>query len=91
MSCFNNETSSASTFNETGDKNLGLALSGFAQELNKHALINVCRSEYENLVRISERVETVRRYLDHNGFITDSDIRTLLNIERKEEPENETV
>lgn len=91
MSCFNNETSSASTFNETSDKNLGISLSGFAQELNKHALISVCRSEYENLVRISERVEAVRRYLDRNNFITDGDLRTLLNIDRKEETEHETV
>lgn len=48
--------------------------------------------EYTELVRIAERVETLRRYLEANKFITDADLRTILAIsESKEETEHETV
>jgi hypothetical protein len=48
--------------------------------------------EYTELIRTAERVETLRRYLEANKFITDADLRTILAIsESKEETENETV
>lgn len=48
--------------------------------------------EYTELIRTAERVETLRRYLEANKFITDSDLRTILAISAsKEETENETV
>lgn len=48
--------------------------------------------EYTELIRTAERVETLRRYLEANMFITDSDLRTILAIsESKEETEHETV
>lgn len=48
--------------------------------------------EYTELIRTAERVETLRRYLEANMFITDSDLRTILAISAsKEETEHETV
>lgn len=48
--------------------------------------------EYTELIRTAERVETLRRYLEANKFITDADLRTILAIsESKEETEHETV
>lgn len=48
--------------------------------------------EYTELIRTAERVETLRRYLEANKFITDADLRTILAIsESKEETDNETV
>lgn len=48
--------------------------------------------EYTELIRNAERVETLRRYLEANKFITDADLRTILAIsESKEETEHETV
>lgn len=48
--------------------------------------------EYAELVRIAERVDTLRRYIGSNTFVTDADLRTILNIPAaKEETEHETV
>lgn len=91
MSCIDN-LNNASTCTDTHNNNgLSLALNGYMNELPKHALINIPKSEYEKLMRTAERVEIVRRFLEVNAFLSESDLRTILFPETIKEERHETV
>ena len=50
----------------------------------------ISTEEYAKLIRASERVDILRRCLSGNMYLTDKDIRTILNLD-EEEQKNETV
>ncbi len=51
---------------------------------NSGVIVAIDKSEYEMLIRNAERIATVRRFMDEQGYISVTDIANILGIERKE-------
>lgn len=91
MPCFENNCNNAnSTANSTKNEGLGIGPANLTA-LSSFATVTIPKFEYEELLRISERVNIVRRYLDENRFICDKELRTFLNfpIVPESDPEEE--
>lgn len=52
-------------------------------------MIEVSKEEYAYLVRSAERLDVVRRLITGTGFISDKDLKIILNIEEKEGGESD--
>ena len=51
-------------------------------------IVEVSKGEYDELVRIAERVDTVERLVNSDSFFTTDNILTALDIKKKTETEN---
>lgn len=53
--------------------------------------ITVPKSEYENLVRDSEKLGTIERLLRKNKYVAAGDLESILDIEEREENNSEPL
>ena len=49
------------------------------------ATVTLPKSEYEELIRDSERVQVIERYMNGNKYASATDIAAILGIEKGEE------
>lgn len=50
--------------------------------------MEITSNAYLELIRAEERIKTVKRLLDAGQYLSEKEIRTILNIEEKEEDED---
>lgn len=50
--------------------------------------IIITRWEYRDMVKKEERIKTVKRLLDAGQYLSDKEIRIILDIEEEEEDED---
>lgn len=53
--------------------------------------ITIPRKEYENFIRESERNHIAKRLLKKQGFVSETDIKALFDIEESDGEKNESV
>lgn len=55
------------------------------------AMVSISIYEFERLIRADEKLNAVKRLLDQQGYVSDSDIRSVLDIPEKEKIAAEKV
>lgn len=53
--------------------------------------VTISSDEYKELLAVAERVATVKRMYEQSGYVSDEDVKIVLNINNKKEKNNETV
>ena len=49
------------------------------------ATVTVPKSEYEELIRESEQLKTVKRMLQKESYVSTDDLRTIVNVSKEKE------
>jgi hypothetical protein len=49
--------------------------------------IEISQGTYRTLIRIAERMNTLARFVEKDGYLTNEDIRLIIGMEPKEEKE----
>jgi hypothetical protein len=49
--------------------------------------IEISQGTYRTLIRIEERMNTLARFVEKDGYLTNEDIRLIIGMEPKEEKE----
>ena len=47
--------------------------------------VSVPKPEYEELIRESEQLKTVKRMLQKNSYVSTDDLRTIVNVSKEKE------
>lgn len=58
---------------------------------NEVGTVSVPKSEYEALVRDSEKLDIIKTLMQKSNYVSTGDLKIILGIEESEEKKNESV